>query len=810
MGKTRLLAEIATQAEARGLFVLRGGCQRRSDQEPYAPVAAALAQHVRRLPPGEMYGALKGAHWLVRMLPELGPFMAGKPPADIVPSVQERRLIFGAVTHFIANISHAADVLLLLDDLQWASGDGLDLLAAVAMDAASTSIRVIGAYRDTDLQHGDPLGLTLADLAQAGLLWQHTLRPLNPDEARQLLAGLLDGMQETDRGLIERVAREMGGVPFFLVSYAQQACMTARERRFADDVPWSIAHSVLQRAAALPETAQNLLRLASVVGRRAPRTLLAAVSDKPEPEVLSALDTACRAQLLLLEDSDTYQFVHDVIREVIEEDLGAAQRAVLHRSIAQVLEQAVERVPIEDLAYHYARSDDQDKALLYLGRAADRARSAGAHQQEAALLAEAAAIAERGNGRGDLGSLHSARGRALASMTRWTEAAAEMEIALQKLSGHQPEARAEMLIDLSEVTQWLSDVPSARRYAIEALALAEKVGRNDLSARALGMLAEADSCDGDLSRSLQRFDEAFARAGPEGLAYHASDLELAGMIHYWMGNFTFSIQRSREAVAAGRESFNTRATARALANIAAGLMGQGRYDDALNACDEARIFAREHDTGGILARAIAMQGGLHLELFNFPTAEALAEEAREVSRSSKWLPPRVSAGIDLVLNFARRGDVARAEALISEVAESVADARGAHGWLWAMRLEQARAELALARREWEQAIRWTDGVLHSSRLTGRVKYQALGLGTRAKALASLGRKREAIAALHSAVAMVRPVGDPVMFLWAAAALLPIDGDDALLAEANAAMDAVTSALPNEALVHAFQEAALVR
>lgn len=308
MGKTRILGEAAAQAEARGLLVLRGGCQRRSNQEPYAPVADVLARHLGRLPAGEMHEALKGAQWLLRLLPELGPVMPGKPPPEAAPSGQERRLIFGAATQFFENVSRVADVLLLLDDLQWASADGLDLLSVLARDTASSHIRIVAAYRDTDLQPGDPLALMLADLAQAGAVWQHTLAPLNSDEARHLLTGLLGDVRERDARLTEKVVGQTGGVPFFLVSYAQQTRMTGMELSLSDNVPWNIAHSVRQRIAALPESAQDLLQVAAAIGRQATRTLLAAVADTPEAKVHSALDRACRAQLLVLEGEETYLF----------------------------------------------------------------------------------------------------------------------------------------------------------------------------------------------------------------------------------------------------------------------------------------------------------------------------------------------------------------------------------------------------------------------------------------------------------------------------------------------------------------------
>jgi tetratricopeptide (TPR) repeat protein len=205
-----------------------------------------------------------------------------------------------------------------------------------------------------------------------------------------------------------------------------------------------------------------------------------------------------------------------------------------------------------------------------------------------------------------------------------------------------------------------------------------------------------------------------------------------------------------------------------------------------------------------------MCGGLHLEVFDFAGAEALAEEARMLGRSLNWPQAIVSGGIDLLLNFARRHEIGQTERLVPEVAEAAARAQGEHGWLWRLRLSQARAEIALARGDWEEALEHADAAVAQSRIRGRVKYQIAGLQTRAQALAALGRRRDAVVRLESAVALARPVGDPAMFLRAATTLLDIDGNDELLAEARAASDRIVASLSNEELTRRFKAAEPVR
>src|SRR5205085_1618087 len=76
---------------------------------------------------------------------------------------------------------------------------------------------------------------------------------------------------------------------------------------------------------------------------------------------------------------EAYAFAHDVIREVVEADVGAARRAVLHRRVAAALEAEPACASPEVLAYHYTRSGQADKAVPYLEQAGDQAWAQRAH-----------------------------------------------------------------------------------------------------------------------------------------------------------------------------------------------------------------------------------------------------------------------------------------------------------------------------------------------------------------------------------------------------------------------------------------------
>lgn len=722
--------------------------------------------------------------------------------------------MFNAVSRYLANSAGPAGTVLILDDLQWAGEDTLDLLTTLIRPPFQTSLRMIGAYRSTEVLPRDPLFVLLADLVREGTVKQIELGPLESHEAATLTNHLLEGAAGDREALARRVLERSGGVPFFLVSYARGLLTSTLQTQTSSEgqgetIPWDIRQTIRQRVALLPDATQELLAVAAAVGRQVRGEVLLAAATWPEREVLAALDLACQARLLV-EERETYRFAHDMIREVVEADLSEVRRRVLHRRIAMALEHFPGGCSAEILAYHHGRAGELDTAIRYLVQAAENARRAAAPHEEANLLTQAIDFAGRTGQHQVVLDLQMRRGAIYRTVARWDEADIDLTATLGAISLEKGEQRAEALVTLAEVRHWRLDVPSTRRYATEALELAEQIGRDDLAARSMSALALADSSDGAIQASLEHFQQAFTRAGPNHLGELVSGVELSGLIQYWMGHFEDAVEVNRQALELAKQSSDTTSTARALANLGLALGGKGHFAEALQMFAEARQFAQNHRMEQWLARATSMCGGLHLEVFDFGRAEALAEEAREISRSVNWPLAETSGGIDLLLNWARRQEVGRAERLLPEVAEAAMQGQGAHGWLWRLRLTQARAEIALARGNWEEAVGFAQDGVEQSLLRGRVKYHVLGLETRAKAFAALNQKQEAIASLQHAVNLARLTRDPAMFLRATLALVTLDGNDALLREARRAADAIAEALQDEQMKRRFLSAEALR
>src|SRR5262249_3589782 len=154
MGKTRLVAELATVAAARGFMVLSGRCAELGDSVPYLPLADALRSAAHTSP------AIAARPVLGMLLPDRdNAELAG---GDIASMAQQQ--LFGAVLGMLAELAEKTPVLLVLEDMHWADRSTRDLLTFLSRVLHRERIAVIATYRTDDLHRGHPLRAVAAEL----------------------------------------------------------------------------------------------------------------------------------------------------------------------------------------------------------------------------------------------------------------------------------------------------------------------------------------------------------------------------------------------------------------------------------------------------------------------------------------------------------------------------------------------------------------------------------------------------------------------------------------------------------------------
>ena len=574
-------------------------------------------------------------------------------------------------------------------------------------------------------------------------------------------------------------------------------------------LPEGIRQLIGRRLEQVSPTTRRLLTIAAVIGREFRLSDIEALVDLSEDALLDAMDEALTAGVAGEEPGapGRFSFRHALTREALYTSITAARRVRLHHRIATALEQQPSSVDsrLPELAYHFGQAavfKSADKAVEYATRAGDRdsatlAFEHAAHWYDMALRA-LNFVVPPAEGAATRLALHMKRGRCFFMVGQWAAAKNAFEAAASLLDPAEQERRCELLVRLSETAFWLMDVPALRRYAGEAQILADCVRRDDLWADARAWMASALVSDGDVLAAIRMDREALARAG----GIRSFGLARTPLTLYWAGRAAEATRHALQAVDAARAAEDPSFLLYALQHLGLSLSGAGRFDEALRVFEEARAFGTRCGALPLLARATSMSVAPLLSLGDLAGAMARALDARELAHRVAFEPPLVSAGIDLLLIFARQQDPGRAEALLGETAEAVRQATGWHAWKWSMRLSQARAELALARGAWGEAVRAATDVIDRSRLRHRPKYEALGLVARARAAHRLGAS-SAVKDARAAAVVARRLADPAVLLESLIVLLEIKGSDTLLEEARQTAQRILRAVSDASLRSAF-------
>ncbi|MDQ5852805.1 MAG: tetratricopeptide repeat protein, partial [Chloroflexota bacterium] len=524
----------------------------------------------------------------------------GLPSAQLTPE-QKRRLIFRDVARFLSNAAGPLGTLLVVDDLQWAGSDALDLLESLLRSDAP--LRVLGAYRSTEVPPQHPLAGLLAGLVSTGQATTLPLDPLKDDAAAQLLRDLLAG-QEVAEQQVMQVVRRAEGVPLYLVSFAQ-ALPVAGLPAWGTEVPADLAQLIRQRVVSLPEPAQELLSIAAVAGRRVLRRVLYALARQPDERMLVALDTLTASALLVEEEEHSYRFSHDLVREVVEAGLSLARRANLHGRIGATLEalfpatqQGTSDEHLDELAYHFAGSEETDKALLYLERAGDAARKRFAYAAAEGYYRELVGRLEQLQRMGESGRIGVKLGQVLTIAGRYGEALAALERA-------------------AEVCAAAGDLEG------ETQAVAQ-----------IGEVHFARSTPGEGILRLHRMLEARRRSDripvlSPGLAWMT--LQLARLL--WIDiRYQEGAEVAARAVALGRALGDDRLVANAEIMHATALVTLCRFMDALPILQKVLPLAESVGDGRAVGWALNTLGGIYLATGDWKNNLACRERALEVGR----------------------------------------------------------------------------------------------------------------------------------------------------------------------------------
>lgn len=546
VGKTRLAAEVARRVYDQGATVLVGRC----DEDlgvPYQPFVEALRHFVDHAPGlADRLGRYGGE--LARLVPEISEVVPGlAAPLRSDPEMERYRL-FDALAAWLTAASYDEPLLLVLDDLQWAARPTLMLLRHV-LRAGGGRVLVVGTYRDTDLTHDHPLVDVVADLRREGGVDRLSLGGLDGVGVAAIVE-LAAGRALDDAGLAlaRAVYEETEGNPFFVREVLRHLVETgAVERReggwtsrFPVDqlgIPEGVREVVGRRLSRLSEGANQMLRIAAVVGPEFEVGVVEAAGDLDEEALLQALEEAAGARVVIEVSATRFRFAHALIRATLYESLTATRRVTLHHKAAEAIE-SIHAGGLDDyvpaLAHHWAKASapvtDTARAVEYARRAGDRALAQLAHDEAARYYASGLELLDAGGtdpadarrlelliGRGEaqrraadpgyrqtlldaahlaeqLGDAGALARAALANTLGhfWTgpfqvdaDRIEVLDAAIEAVGADDPPVRARLLATLGLELGWDPDSSRRLRLSAEALQIAESLGDPETLAHVL-------------------------------------------------------------------------------------------------------------------------------------------------------------------------------------------------------------------------------------------------------------------------------------------------------------------------------------
>lgn len=371
VGKTRLLGQVIDAARTDHFQVLLGRCiYLGGEVMPYAPIIEIL----RSLAPAGGLPVPPTETELLRLVPSLTPDL---PVPERSPHPSR---LFEQMLTLLCRLAEERPVLLAVEDLHWADESTRAMLSFLLRHLRACPVLVVGTYRTDELHRRHPLWRWLSELDRGVRPDRLELMPFNRPELHRMLASLAGGQIEPDT--VAEIHDRSGGNAF----YAEE--LLAASASGPGRIAASLREVVHGRLADLNEDTQRLLRLAAA-SRRVDLATLAHIGRQPVPDVEAALRQLVD-QGVLVTIGGELEFRHELVREVLYDDLLPGERTRIHREIADALAHSAqpEDALAGELAHHWQAAGVPANALPASVRAAR-------HAVAMAADAEACAHCER-------------------------------------------------------------------------------------------------------------------------------------------------------------------------------------------------------------------------------------------------------------------------------------------------------------------------------------------------------------------------------------------------------------------------------
>jgi predicted ATPase/DNA-binding winged helix-turn-helix (wHTH) protein len=406
IGKTTLVqAFLDSIAQEGSVRIGRGQCvEQYGVGEPYMPMLEALSR-LGQEPSGER---------LIELLNRFAPTWLAQMPALLtreervrlqseMQSVTQQRML-REMTEALEALAAETPLVLSLEDLHWGDFSTLELIAAIARRNELARLLIIVTYRPVEILASDhPLRTLKQELELHRYCEELRLKLLTEENVTDYLAKRLASNASQRFGMLASVIHtRTDGNPLFMVNMVDyllddaELLVNLREVSVAElaetlrahrlDALRSIRQMIERNLERLKPEEQVVLEGASVAGAEFSSASVAAALECPQNEVEACCTRLSRREQFISEQgpitwpdgtvATSFRFHHALYQEVLYGRLSASRQVQLHRRIAMREEAGYGERAGEvatELASHYRRANEKQKAIQYFQLAGQRA-----------------------------------------------------------------------------------------------------------------------------------------------------------------------------------------------------------------------------------------------------------------------------------------------------------------------------------------------------------------------------------------------------------------------------------------------------
>jgi class 3 adenylate cyclase/tetratricopeptide (TPR) repeat protein len=686
VGKSRLVAEIGNEAQARGMRLFTGHCVEMSGGPPYLPYVEIIEQAISnpRSPLALRQALGDVAAEIARIAPALRRVFPDIPPPVELPAELARRYIWNSLSEFMGRAAQDEPLLLVLEDMHWADESTVLLTEYLAPLLPEMPVLVIGTYREIEVQLDHPLARVIGQLERRRLMERISLRRLSFDGVHAMLRALAG--QPAPEQLVRMIDSETEGNPFFVeevyLHLVESGVLLDEHGQVRPDlrlddvsVPESIRLVLGQRLDRLAVSTREVLVAAAVSGRVFSSEFVGDATGTDQDALVAAFDEAERARLIAPgKVPGDLMFSHELIRQTLLSGVSAVKRERLHQRAAQAILRRYSddlEAHAADLAYHLSHaggSGDRASLVRYLTIAGDRATEAAAFDDAVGHFEHALSLIPAADQLGRARLLERLA-MALRSVGRWYDSLRTMS---EALDSYEALERAEDIgrLGWAVVYQliWNGRLIEAVSVCKRAMAPLGDTASAD-KARLLSAMGRALSARGDYAAAVAMFDQARPLAEQVGNERALADvLHMQTAHHLGYAEFADGIAVGLRAA----ETFEQESALWDLCSVQAYVIYEdgclGSREQAVRLSDKTLAIAERlgHHGAAFLVfidriRQAAMLGDL-------PQVETLGPQILDIGERG-GLPYRYFGHLYLGLAAHWRGNAERAEAQLRNAVE---------------------------------------------------------------------------------------------------------------------------------------------